>query len=196
MTLFAKNSDFSGSLLLVDCRHLLVKISHETYATSKRSLYSRREKHKKERQKMFSSCLLGRQQQTTEKVLNSWGNFSHSLFFMTHRWDKFAGKEGRLWVICENFWLRTTIHNHFYSDSFTIFHIWNIRRAPPSFTWVLGEMKKIETKSTEFSLNEVLVWVCKLWYLDPSPKQYFVIPPMLWMARSNENHQLEIILVD
>ena len=71
VTLFAKNSDFSGSLLHVDCRHLLVKISHETYATSKRSLYSLREKHKKERQKMFSSCLLGRQQQTTEKVLNS-----------------------------------------------------------------------------------------------------------------------------
>lgn len=147
-----------------------------------------------ERQKaMISSCLVGRQQQTTEKVLNSWGNFSHSLFFswLIDVWDKFAGKEGRVLVSRE-----TSSKNYFSfllflecDNLFSILHLWNTR-------WSL---QRIENKSMliifiEFPLNEVLVLICKQWNLDLSPKTYFVIPPMLWMARSNENHQLEIIL--
>ena len=102
VTLFAKNSDFSGSLLHVDI--CLSKLAMRPTQHQKGLCILSEKNIRRKDKKMFSSCLLGRQQQTTEKVLNSWGNFSHSLFFMTHRWYKFAGKEGRLWALCENFW--------------------------------------------------------------------------------------------
>ena len=79
VTLFAKNSDFSGSLLHVDI--CLSKLAMRPTQHQKGLCILSEKNIRRKDKKMFSSCLLGRQQQTTEKVLNSWGNFSHSLFF-------------------------------------------------------------------------------------------------------------------
>ena len=103
VTLFAKNSDFSGSLLHVDCRHLLVKISHETYATSKRSLYSLREKHKKERQKNVFQLPTRPPTTNNRKGLELLRKFFTLSFFYDSQMRYICREGGQTLGDCENF---------------------------------------------------------------------------------------------